>query len=141
MRRSKWNRRGIAVLVICTAAGLLRAADPHQWRFWGVRDGLAETYTIRISLTPDGDAYARHGAVRSMSVFDGYGITLLPEARLRTQPFWPAESRVSTCPGCTPWVASEGELREFTGGKWVTHYKPPEGEKLVGAAPTGDHVV
>ncbi len=141
MTNWKMDRRWIAVLVTCTAAGLLRADDRPLWRSWGVRDGLAETYTYRLSVTPDGAAYIRHGAVRSMSIFDGYSVTQIPEPRQNAQPHWPSEARAYACRSCTPWVISQGELREFKDGKWLTHFVPPAGERLVGAVPTGDRVV
>lgn len=140
MSRPKIDWRFAAALAMCAAAGA-RADDQVQWRFWGVRDGFAETYTYRLSVTPNGNAYARHGAVRTMSIFDGYGVTRIPEPRQSAKPYWPAESRVYACPGCTPWVVSEGELREYKDGRWVTHYTPPAGERLVGAVPTGERVV
>jgi len=130
-----------AVLVIGTAAALLRADDQDLWRSWAVRDGLAETYTYRLSVTPGGDAYARHGAVPLMSVFDGYGVAQLPEPRRKVQPDWPLETRVYTSAGGAPWVVSEGELRQYRAGKWVTHYRPASGERLLGAIPTGRRVV
>lgn len=46
-----------------------------------MREGLAETYTQRISVTPDGLAYKRHGATRSMSFFDGFRGYILLEAQ------------------------------------------------------------
>jgi ligand-binding sensor domain-containing protein len=134
-------RRSVAVLVFCTAAAALRADDQVLWRSWGVRDGFAETYTYRLSLTPDGHVYARHGAVPTMSIFDGYGATLMPDPRSSVQPYWAAESRVYACPGCAPWVISDGELRTFQDGRWVAHQSPPAAGRLVAAVPTGGRVV
>jgi signal transduction histidine kinase/CheY-like chemotaxis protein/ligand-binding sensor domain-containing protein len=120
----------------------LHGDDQTQWwRFWGMRDGFAETYTYRLSVAPDGRAYARHGSVRFMSIFDGYSVTRISDPRHRVQPYWPNETRVYSCPGCAPWVISDGELRTFRNGGWVTVYSPRPGEKLAGAVPTGEHVV
>jgi signal transduction histidine kinase/CheY-like chemotaxis protein len=141
MKRGRIQRRLVAVLVMSTLAGWVFADDQVLWRTWGVRDGLAETYTYRLSVTPNGKAYARHGAVRFMSVFDGYGVTRIPEPRQKAQPYLPMLTRTYACPGCTPWVVSEGELREFSDGQWITRYSPPAREKLVGAVPTGQRVV
>jgi signal transduction histidine kinase/CheY-like chemotaxis protein len=139
----KWNAswRFLTVLVVCTGAGWLRADDQVLWRTWGVREGFAETYTYRLSVAANGDAYARHGAVRSMSIFDGYSVARIADPRRNTQPDWPSETRTYSCPGCTPWVISEGELRQFKDGQWSTRFTPPAGEKLVGAVPFGRHVV
>ena len=43
-----------------------------MWRFWTVADGLPESYTFSLGLGADGSLTARHGAVRYMSVLDGY---------------------------------------------------------------------
>ena len=38
-------------------------------------------------------------------------------------------------------MVSEGDLREFRDGQWITRYSAPASEKLVGAVPTGQRVV
>ena len=141
MESWKIGGRVVALIVSCAGIGLLQGDDQGLWRTWGVRDGFAETYTYRLSVTSNGVAYARHGAVRSMSVFDGYGVIQIREPRRQTQPYLPLLTRTYTCPGCTTWVVSEGELREFTDGQWISRYSPPANEKLVGAFPTGQKVV
>ncbi len=97
MNKSGIARQLAAVLFLCTAAGQLRADDQVHWRFWGVRDDFVETYTNRVSVTPNGSVYARHGAVRAMSVFDGYKVTRIPEPRRTVQAYLPGETRA-----CTP---------------------------------------
>ncbi len=129
------------MLLSCATALGWCGDDSLLWRSWGVRDGFAETYTYRVTVAPDGKVYARHGAVRLMSVFDGYSVTRLPEPRRSNMPNFTSESRVYTCQGCTPWVVTEGELRQFWRGKWLTQYRSPSGERLLGAIPTGAHVV
>ena len=57
---------------------MLPADDRFLWRSWGVRDGLTETYSYALSRAPGGNAYVRHGAVLSMSLFDGYAVTRIP---------------------------------------------------------------
>ena len=110
MERWKIGGRLVAVIVMCAATGLLHGDDQGLWRTWGVRDGFAETYTYRLSVTSKGEAYARHGAVRSMSVFDGYRVIQIPEPRRQAQPYLPLLTRTYTCPGCTTWVNDEAEL-------------------------------
>ena len=142
MEIPKIDRRLAVLLIMWSVAGVPLAEDRVQWRLWGVRNGLAETYTYRVSATPDGSVYARHGAVRTMSVFDGYEVTRVPEPRRGAQTNWrPGEVRVYGCPGCAPWVISDGELRAFQDGRWVTHRSPSDRERLVGAVPTGNRVL
>jgi signal transduction histidine kinase/CheY-like chemotaxis protein len=141
MRRPKIGGPFAAVLLMCATGGVLRASNPIQWRFWGVREGFVETYTYRLSVTPNGNAYAGHGAVRAMSVFDGYSVTRIPDPRNSAHWYSPGEARVYACAGCAPWVVSDGELRTFQGGQWVTNPSPRAIGKLVGAVPTGDRVI
>src|SRR5580692_5220955 len=95
-------RRFAVAVLLCAASGVVRADDQVNWRSWGVRDGFAETYAYRLSATPNGSVYARHGAVRTMSIFDGYTVTRIPEPRHGAITQWVAETRVYSCPGCTP---------------------------------------
>ncbi len=97
--------------------GMLHADDRYLWRSWGVRDGLAETYSYRVSMTPGGGAYFRHGAVGSMSLFDGYSITRIPDPRGNAQPDWPSTKRVYAATDGALWTTSLYALKEFRNGK------------------------
>ena len=44
----------LAFLTLGAGTGMLHADDRIQWRSWGVRDGLAETYSRAVSVTPGG---------------------------------------------------------------------------------------
>src|ERR1700761_6950436 len=92
-------RSFLVLLVLGSAAGSLRADQRSWWRSWSVRDGFAETYSFAINLTPEGHLLVRHGAVPSMSVFDGYNVSRIPDPRGDTQPDWPATKRVYSAPG------------------------------------------
>jgi len=141
MNRPKSGRLLVGAIVVFSSASPLVADDPVGWRFWGVRDGFAETYTYRLSLAPQGDLYARHGSVRAMSVFDGYEVKLIPDPRSVIQPDWSIETRVYACPGCDPWVISEGHLRQFHDGHWEAHDLPGPGQSPVEVVPIGRSVI
>ncbi|HEV3202666.1 MAG TPA: hypothetical protein VGZ73_32455, partial [Bryobacteraceae bacterium] len=80
----------LAFLVFGAGVRMLSADDRFLWRSWGVRDGFAETYSYALSRAPGRNAYVRHGAVQSMSLFDGYGVTRIPDPRGNAQPDWPS---------------------------------------------------
>ena len=107
-----------AFLAVSTGAGRLHADDRLLWRSWGVRDGFTETYSYALSVTPEGNAYIRHGAVPSMSLFDGYGVTRLPDPRGNAQPDWPSTKRVYAGADGTLWTTSLDTIEEFRDGKW-----------------------
>ncbi|HTF68158.1 MAG TPA: hypothetical protein VK638_36310, partial [Edaphobacter sp.] len=71
------NRSQIGVILAFTAlwdsAAILHAGDQIPWRSWSGRNGLGETYSYNVSRMPGASAYIRHGAIPSMTVFDGYG--------------------------------------------------------------------
>ena len=63
-----------AAFAVCVLAPAVAAQDHDQWRFWTAADGLQETFSYSLGLGPDGSATVRHGAVRFMSVLDGYRV-------------------------------------------------------------------
>ena len=118
------------LLVFWAGAGMLRADDRYLWRSWGVRDGFPETYSYALSMAPQGNAYIRHGAVISMSLFDGYGVTRIPDPRGNTQPYCPSTKRVYAGAGGSLWTASLDALQEYRNGAWVVRASPPAGPRL-----------
>jgi len=122
-------------------AGVLHADDRFMWRSWGVRDGLAETYSYNISVAPEGNAYIRHGAVTSMSVFDGYGVTRMPDPRGNAQPDFPSAKRVYADGAGALWTTSLDALLEYSDGKWTVRYKPPAGHRVLAAVPAARRVM
>src|ERR1700722_16874475 len=102
-----------ALLTFWASGSLLHADDRFLWRSWGVRDGVTETYSYTVSRTPGGTVYIRHGAVLSMSTFDGYGVTRLPDPRGNVQPDWPSTKRVYAGSDGALWTTSFGRLQEY----------------------------
>ncbi len=137
------NQIGIFLvfLSILPGAGKLRADDRILWRSWGVRDGFTETYSYAVSATPEGNAYVRHGAVLTMSLFDGYGVTRIPEPRGNAQPHWPSTRRVYAALGGTLWTSSFDALKQYRDGKWTVRYTPAAGARILAAVPAGGRVL
>lgn len=116
------------------AAGLgLHADDRVLWRTWGVKDGFVETYTSAIAVSPNGYAYTRHGSVESMSIFDGYRVTKIPDPSGVRR--WVARERVQCDSRGSLWAVSEGVLMEFKDGAWTAHSTSPPGQNVVAAIP------
>ena len=128
----------LAFLALGAGAGLLQADDRFLWRSWGVRDGFTESYSFALSMTPQGSAYIRHGAVLTMSAFDGYSVTRIPEPRGNAQHSWPSTRRVyAAAGGKILWTASLDALKEYRDGKWTVRYTPPAGRRVLAAVPAG----
>lgn len=135
----------MACLAVAAGVVQLRAEDRFAWRSWGVREGLTETYSFALSVTPGQGAFIRHGAVPSMSVFDGIGVTRLPDPRGGGQPDWPSTRRVypapSGTPAGTPWTSTPKALLQYKEGKWRVRYTAPAGQQLMAAVPAGRRVL
>ena len=126
---------------LLAAGGGLHADDNLLWRTWGKADGLAETYASSITVSPNGHTYVRHGSIGSMSVFDGYRVTTIPDPSNGIQSGWGEKERVQAGSGGRIWAISEGALKEFINGKWIVRYAPPHGQLVLGAIPRGSRVV
>lgn len=134
-------RLGLALLMLCAGPGMLHADERLLWRSWGVREGLTETYSRAISIMPGGSAYIRHGAVPSMSVFDGHSVAQIPDPRGSEAPDWPSTRRVYAGAGGSLWTATLDALREYREGKWAVRYRPPPGLHVLAAVPAAERVM
>jgi hypothetical protein len=108
-------------------AGEINAA----WRFWTAEDGLAESYTRKIAIGVDGRVRLRHGAVSSMSVLDGYRISLVPEPRTSTSIDRGRLARVYSDVRGNAWTVENGRLVAFSNGSWHVHTAERTGEYMI----------
>src|SRR5579862_8628593 len=120
-----------AIPALLIGARVLHADDRFFWRSWGARDGFAETYSYAVSVSPSGSAYIRHGAVLSMSVFDGYRVLHIPDPRGSSRPDWPSNKRVYAAPDGALWTASLDAIKEYRYGKWTVEFTAPPGHQAV----------
>jgi signal transduction histidine kinase/CheY-like chemotaxis protein len=128
-----------ATWLLAASCGL-QADDRFLWRTWGVKDGFVETYTSSIAVSPDGSAYARHGSVLSMSIFDGYHVTRIPDPRGVVKG-WGERERVQAGSRGALWAVAEGVLKEYRGGEWIAHNPPPPCQPAIAAIPLGRRVL
>jgi signal transduction histidine kinase/CheY-like chemotaxis protein/ligand-binding sensor domain-containing protein len=120
---------------------VLANGQDTAWRYWTAADGMAETYTHTLNIDPEGRVWARHGAVESMSILDGYRVTRVSEPRNGPWVVWERQAGVFPSAGGSAWTVADGALREFRQGRWVTRYRQAPGEQLLGAAPMGNRVI
>jgi signal transduction histidine kinase len=137
-KRFSWIR---IIPVLFGYVALSQAEDSVMWRHWTVSDGLQETYSFRLSAAPDDRAWVRHGAVRFMSMLDGYSVSKLPEPRDAVTPDYQATSRVYGTLDGSAWTVSAGVLKHYSGGRWAVLYKAPSDKPIIGAIPAGQSVL
>src|SRR6478736_6142317 len=111
----------LAILVALTLGPCARGQDREVWRFWTVADGLQESFTFSLALTPDGGLTARHGAVRFMSVLDGYGVSRIPDPHRSGRTDWSGSARATRAEDGSTWTTVDGHLMQYAGGEWKHH--------------------
>ena len=101
--------------MLLAAQALWAAESLDSWRFWGMADGLAESFSAEIATGPDARVWIRHGRVGNLTIFDGYSTTRVsaPKNLARYFSFLGNGSFAITNDG--------GSLLEFTAGNWVHH--------------------
>src|SRR5215475_1029611 len=127
----------IALLAVWTGPPLCGDENRQGRRSWTSDDGMAESYSYTIGVDPLGNAWVRHGAVRSMSRLDGYGVTRLPEPRSGQRITWMSTGRANAAEDGSAWTVTEGQLKEYRDGHWILHYQEAGGDRLIAAIPTG----
>ena len=129
-----------AAFAVCVFASAVAAQDHDPWRFWTVSDGLQETFSYSLSVGPGGLVTVRHGAVRSMTVLDGYGINRLPDPHRLGSTDWSGCGRATPADDGSTWTASDGRSMAYRAGGWVTYETPPH-LRLITAVPSGKGVI
>src|SRR5436305_1091558 len=106
MRATKY----VFLLSAIAALPSVLAESQSAWRVWTTEDGLAESYTRRVSIGADGRVILRHGAVPNASILDGYTVVQIPEARTVADIDWARLARVYTSGKGELWTVEEGVL-------------------------------
>jgi signal transduction histidine kinase/ActR/RegA family two-component response regulator len=137
------NRRCLWILAAFAAAvpHCALAADEPGWRFWTAADGLQESYSYSVSTGPDGRVVVRHGAVPALSVLDGYGVSRVPDLRNTARISRYSSGRAYFAADGSLWMTTFGVLQQYRDGAWVEHYRSPDPQALLAAAPVGQRVL
>jgi signal transduction histidine kinase/CheY-like chemotaxis protein/ligand-binding sensor domain-containing protein len=95
------------------------AQNPPLWRFWRGTDGMPESYTPAVTVSPKGVVWARHGDVPFMSCLDGYRLHRVPN--FRSPDRVASLSPVYETNNGHVWTLDPKGLRQYTDGRWVLH--------------------
>jgi signal transduction histidine kinase len=91
-----------------------KADRAANWRMFQAGDGLRESYSAAVTVSPRGNVWVKHGEASEISVLDGYGIHTLPSPG--QDHFRVYESRTGQL-----WSLFEGGLVVYDGANWVRH--------------------
>ena len=122
--------RGVIVLW-CVALGWLNRAPEAQpaseWRVYRAADGLTESLTTAVTISPRGNVWVKHGEVDAVSYLDGYGVLHIPAP---TDPNY----RVYQSAAGRIWSIYPEGLLEYADSRWQ-RYPIPELRRQVEANP------
>jgi signal transduction histidine kinase len=124
-----WRGWLTALAVAGTLSNWAFGQGSSNWRVYKVADGLPESTCISVTLGPHGKMLVRHLGVSSVSVLDGYGVTVIPG------PEDGSNGRGYEGPGGRLWTVAREGLQEFTGDRWVLHPVPEISAALKAAVP------
>jgi len=88
-----------------------------DWRIYKAADGLTESITTAITVTPRGNLWVKHGEVDAVSFLDGYAIRHIPAPGERNYRIY--ESRAGRI-----WSVYADGLMEFANDEWIRHPIP-----------------
>lgn len=57
---------------------LIRAQKISEWRVYRAADGLTESLTTAVTISPRGNVWVKHGEVDAVSYLDGYNVHHIP---------------------------------------------------------------
>jgi len=126
----------LAILVIVASAATAGAQPQEDWRFWTNADGLFESFSRKISKSPNGIVIVRHGHVRSMSLLDGYRIRAIPEPIAEEKRDLATLTRAYMDKSGSIWITDAGVLSRYTNERWSAVPVPGGAVRVLGAIPS-----
>ena len=106
----------VFVLSCLLCAGTNLAGGTFEdWRFWGLKDGLGESFSAGLSVGPDGRVWIRHGRVSRITILDGFAATGIPAPPALAHATW------NTGPESMVGIDASGHLVVYDHGIWSAH--------------------
>jgi signal transduction histidine kinase/CheY-like chemotaxis protein len=97
------------------------AQEPSHWRFYSSLDGFPESWVADVTAGPSGRVFITHGDVATMSVYDGYRVSLLPSPGPNLTVREGPDGRLWALWPLTPEPQSYRGLQSFDGTRWTQH--------------------
>jgi len=97
--------------LLCFTAWAGPAERGGSWRVYKAADGLRESLTTAVTVSPRGNVWVKHGEVDAISLLDGYSVVQTPAPGERNY-------RVSESRAGKIWSVYDQGLIEFQGDRW-----------------------
>ncbi len=128
--------RQLLLLSLVLASGVRAGGQTSQdWRFWTSEDGMAESFSRKVSLNADGTVILRHGHIHSMTLLDGYRVRRIPEPIPPESRDLAKLSHAYADESGTIWISDGGTIRYYYGERWATLEMPDAGQTAIAAIP------
>jgi ligand-binding sensor domain-containing protein len=109
-----WRTWAWLAISLAVLPGLRLAAEPQaNWRTYTAVDGLRETRTTSVAVSPQGNIWVTHGDASMLSRLDGYNISTIPAPIGNLRIYESREGQL--------WSLYTDGLQEFKGGRWITY--------------------
>lgn len=110
-----WGPWFMAGVFLCLAAPTSSPAQSSSaWRVFKASDGLAETPTTSVSVSPKGNVWVSHSEADEVDWLDGNSVHHLPRP-----PGW--SNRLCQSRSGQIWAMAANGVQKFTGGKWIQY--------------------
>ncbi len=90
------------------------AQKASNWRAFKAEDGLAESFTMSVTVSPRSNVWAKHSEADKINWLDGYDVKSIPSPGLGNYRVY--EGRAGQI-----WTVYPGGLQEFRDGKWLQY--------------------
>jgi len=129
--RARLRAIGLCFLIavgVLEEGWLIRAQRVSEWRVYRAADGLTESLTTAVTISPRGNVWVKHGEVDAVSYLDGYNVHHIPA------PSEPNYRVYQSAAGRIWSIYAEG-LLEYVDSRWQ-RYPIKELRWEVGMSPT-----
>ncbi|MBM3879600.1 MAG: hypothetical protein FJ387_07740 [Verrucomicrobia bacterium] len=113
-RRGRQLARATGWWAALAGVVMAQGQPTSNWRVYRAMDGLRESLTTAITVSPRGNVWLKHGEVEAVSLLDGYSVRHIPAPGERNYRI--IENRARRV-----WSIYDQGLLEYADGQWLRH--------------------
>jgi signal transduction histidine kinase len=114
--KQMWPARWFPILLgaLCVMPAASWAQKASNWRAFKAADGLAESFTTSVTVSPRGNVWVRHFDVDTINWLDGYEVKSIPSPGVGNYRVY--EGRAGQL-----WAVYPEGLQEYRDGTWIRY--------------------